>query len=104
MPANPDAARVSGDWAYRAQTSGVLGTLQKFPITARENAILLDISIPKTVGEGDWHGRRDGAVRAHVGLGMIQIVLFKRVGMVYKGARSACSRMGGRGRAPTFNH
>lgn len=103
MPANPDAVRVSGDWAYRAQTSGVLGTLQKFPITARENAILLDISIPKTVGGGRiWRGR--GGSHAHVGLGMIQIVLFKRVGMVYKGARTACSRMGGRGRAPTFNH
>ena len=53
MPANPDAVRVSGDWAYRTQTSGVLGTLQKFRITARKNAILLDISIPKTVGGGD---------------------------------------------------
>lgn len=101
MPATPDAARVSGDWAYRAQTSGVLGTLQKFRITARENAIFLDISIPKTVGGGRIG--EGGAVHTHVGPGMIQIVLFKRVGMVYKGARSACSRMGGRGRAPTFN-
>ena len=49
MPAIPDAVRVSGDWAYRAQTSGMLGTLQKFPITARKNAILLDISIPNAV-------------------------------------------------------